>query len=82
VSVPKFVVNTITRSPGYVYDSQKDENIQREVHTTKLFPVTGGDSAEDKSFWAATPSGSIELGHSQSCRRGRLRLYAGAGRLR
>lgn len=37
---------------------------QQEVQTVELQPVTGGSAAsdEDKSFWAATPSGKIELG--------------------
>lgn len=32
-----------------------------EVTTIKLCPVSGG-SEENKRFWAASPSGSIELG--------------------
>jgi dihydroxyacetone kinase-like predicted kinase len=58
----KFVVNTITKSMAYVYDSEKRENTPKEMHTIKLFPVADGDNGENKKFWAATPSGSIELG--------------------
>lgn len=36
----------------------------QEVQTVELQPVTGGSAAseEDRQFWAATPSGKIELG--------------------
>jgi hypothetical protein len=36
----------------------------QEVQTIELQPVTGQAAAseEDKQFWAATPSGKIELG--------------------
>lgn len=36
-----------------------------EMQTVKLSPVYGGDaksSEENKKFWAASPSGSIQLG--------------------
>lgn len=47
----KFVVNSITKTIDYS---------KREVHTIKMFPVTG-DTPEDKSFWTYTPAGSVEL---------------------
>lgn len=53
----KFVVNSITRTKAW--------NPQMgEVQTIKLSPVTGGsnESEENKKFWAATPSGSVEIG--------------------
>jgi hypothetical protein len=50
----KFVVQSITRSKGW------NPGIS-EVQTIKLTPVTSG-SEENKSFFAATPSGQIELG--------------------
>lgn len=49
----KFVVQSITRQKGW--------GGHAEVQTIKLSPVTGG-SDEDKKFFAATPSGSCELG--------------------
>jgi hypothetical protein len=50
----KFIVNSITRTKHW--DANKGE-----VQTIKLMPVTSG-SDENKSFYAATPSGTIELG--------------------
>jgi hypothetical protein len=51
----KFVVNSITR--------QKHWSSERggEIQTIRLSPVTSG-SDENKGFYAATPSGLIELG--------------------
>lgn len=57
----KFMVNTITRSMQSTYDPKTQKSSPQEVQSVKLFPVTGGGSAEDKSFWLSTPSGSIEL---------------------
>lgn len=48
----KFKVHSITKSAGW--------NGAKEVHTVKLNPVTSG-SDENKSFYAATPGGTIEL---------------------
>lgn len=50
----KFVVNSITISKHW----EKDKG---NISTIKLSPVTGG-SEENKQFYAATPSGTIELG--------------------
>jgi len=50
----KFVVQSITRSRHW-------DGKGAELQTIKLSPVTSG-SDENKSFFAATPSGSIELG--------------------
>ncbi len=50
----KFVVQSITRQKHW--DREKGE-----IHTVKLSPVAG-NSEENKQFYAATPSGSIELG--------------------
>lgn len=50
----KFVVNSITRTLHW-------DKAKGEIATIKLYPVTSG-SEENKSFYAATPSGSIELG--------------------
>ena len=33
-----------------------------ERHTVKMAPVSGNDSAENKKFWEATPSGKLEIG--------------------
>jgi hypothetical protein len=50
----KFVVQSITRQNHW-------DRAKGEIHTIKLQPVTGG-SDENKEFYAATPSGGIELG--------------------
>ena len=55
----KFVVNTITKSMGTSYVNGKPET--GEVYSIRMYPVTGVGSPEDHSFWAATPSGTIEL---------------------
>lgn len=49
----KFKVQSITRQQHW--DASKGE-----IQTIKLAPVTSG-SAENASFYAATPTGSIEL---------------------
>lgn len=49
----KFKVDTITRSKHW--DKSKGE-----IHTIRLTPVTSG-SDENAEFYAATPSGSIDL---------------------
>lgn len=49
----KFVCNSITRQRHW--DPSKGE-----TQTIKLTPVVGG-SEENKAFYEATPSGSIEL---------------------
>lgn len=49
----KFKVDTITRSKHW--DKQKGE-----IQTIRLTPVTSG-SDENAEFYAATPSGSIDL---------------------
>lgn len=48
----KFKVISITRQQGW--------SGHKEVQSVKLQPV-GGGSDENKAFYAATPSGSIEL---------------------
>lgn len=48
----KFKVQSITRRPGW--------NGNKEVQEIKLFPVVA-DSEENKKFYAATPSGEINL---------------------
>jgi hypothetical protein len=50
----KFVVNSVTRTKHW------DQN-KGELQTIKLTPVVTG-SDENKRFYEATPSGSIELG--------------------
>lgn len=50
----KFKVDSITRSKHW------DPSKGREVHTIKLSPVSTG-SDENKTFYAATPGGSIDL---------------------
>lgn len=48
----KFKVHSITKQAGW--------NGNKEVHTVKLMPVSGG-SEENQRFYAATPGGSIDL---------------------
>ena len=54
----KFQVNEISRTKHWV---TKDDGTHDDLVTIKMTPVTGG-SEEDDAFWAATPSGRIELG--------------------
>lgn len=49
----KFVVHSITRQKGW--------GGAAEIQNIKLMPVTTG-SDEDKKFYAATPSGEVNLG--------------------
>lgn len=49
----KFQVVSISQSAGW--------GEHKRIFTVRLSPVTGG-SDENKAFYAATPSGSIELG--------------------
>lgn len=49
----KFVVQSITRQKGWGGFA--------EIQSIRLSAVTGG-SEEDKKFFAATPSGTVELG--------------------
>lgn len=54
----KFVVNTITRMMGTKWSGS--ESTPQEQWSIKLYPVTS-ETEEDRRFWLATPSGSIEL---------------------
>jgi hypothetical protein len=49
----KFVVSSITQSAGWGKNPH--------IYTVRLSPVAGG-SHENEAFYAATPTGSIELG--------------------
>lgn len=49
----KFVVNSITRRKHW-------DKTKSDLFDVKLSPVTGG-SAENNSFYAASPGGSIDL---------------------
>lgn len=59
----KFKVAGINRSMGGAYKEVDGERkwVPCEVQTVRLSPVTSG-SKENESFYAASPSGSIELG--------------------
>ena len=59
-TIAKFVVNSITRTLGTVWDAS-GKMTEKETQTIVLYPVTGG-SSENKSFFANTPCGKIELG--------------------
>lgn len=54
----KFRCNSITRTQSYKYEN--GQQIPQEVNTIRLTPVCDG-TAENKAFYASTPSGSIEL---------------------
>ena len=55
----KFKVQSIVRTMG---SKRVDgQYVPAEVHTIVLYPVTGTDG-ENAQFWAATPSGKVELG--------------------
>lgn len=49
----KFVVQTITQSQGWGNNPR--------IWTVRLVPVAAAGSAENAAFYAATPSGSIDL---------------------
>ncbi len=53
----KFKVETISRQKHW-------DKAQGEIQTIKLSPVYGNNDPqhENTKFWAATPSGSVELG--------------------
>lgn len=57
----KFVVTSIERCKGTRPDPETGKWEPCELRTVKFYPVTDG-SEENKRFWAATPSGAIELG--------------------
>lgn len=50
----KFKVQSITQSAGWAKHAR--------VFSVRLTPITGEGSPENASFFAATPTGSIELG--------------------
>ncbi len=56
----KFKLNSISRSIMHRYDENK-QLVPVEIQTLRFSPVSGG-SEENKKFWAASPSGSLELG--------------------
>ena len=60
----KFRCHTIRRSQFSRQNPQTGAYEPGEMQTIELSPVTGspGESLENRSFWAATPSGKIELG--------------------
>lgn len=57
----KFKVTAIERTMRHKWDTKKQTSIPQEVRTVKLQPVYG-EEGENKAFWDASPSGSIELG--------------------
>lgn len=50
----KFVVQTITQSAGW--------GANPRVWTVRLVPVSGAGAPENAAFYAATPTGAIDLG--------------------
>lgn len=60
----KFKVTEITRQMGSTRSKDaegKDIWVPVEMQTVKMSPVSGG-SEENKTFWDASPSGSLQLG--------------------
>ena len=65
----KFRLNSYTTElqatyPHYKADGQPDYTrpVQVEKRTLNLTPVYGSGSDENKAFWDATPTGSLQLG--------------------
>ncbi len=65
----KFRLNSFTTEMQNSYphtkeNGQKDYNRPEEVEkrTLNFTPVTGVGSEENKAFWDATPTGSLQLG--------------------
>lgn len=67
----KFVVNAIERTAGVHYPHRTEDGKtdygrpeKTELHTIKMSPVSGNNDpeAENSKFWAASPSGSLQLG--------------------
>lgn len=58
----KFRVQSITRMAGTRYDLEEKKYVPQEQQVIRLQPVYDDGNPENKAFYAATPSGSIELG--------------------
>lgn len=67
----KFTVNSITRTLQHTYPHKKADGSTdygktepHEMWTVKMSPVYGNNDPnhENSKFWAASPSGSFELG--------------------
>lgn len=59
----KFRVARIERSlTGGFYNEETKKHESREVQTIVLYPVVNDGDAENKKFFAATPSGELKLG--------------------
>jgi len=54
----KFKCQSVTKALGW--NRGPDQPVAPFLYTAKFVPVVG-DSDENKRFWAATPSGQIEL---------------------
>ena len=58
----KFKVHSIEATIGSRYDTEQEKHVPAEVRTIKMQPVYQGASGEENTrFWAATPSGTLEL---------------------
>ena len=59
----KFRLNSYTTemSPSWP-DGYDKPSVEVEKRTLNFTPVYGKDSEENKAFWGATPTGSLQLG--------------------
>lgn|GEM_PF-3061393 len=55
-------IHSIEATIGSRYDTEQEKHVPAEVRTIKMEPVYQGASGEENThFWAATPSGTLEL---------------------
>lgn len=57
----KFVCNSITRTLSSKYNNETKSYTTAPLDTANM-TVVSGDSAENKEFFASTPSGRLEVG--------------------
>lgn len=64
VTRAKFKVSSITRGKGSTRNPETGDYEACEVRTITLYPVSanGDPNHENSKFWAASPSGKIEIG--------------------
>lgn len=56
----KVTCSEVAKRKSSYWDSAAQRSVDGFTYTAKFYPVTG-DTPENKSFFASTPSGSIEL---------------------
>ena len=60
----KFICNSVTKRASNTWSPEGKPGPDGFVYDALFYPVTGGsmDSGENKSFFASTPSGQIQIG--------------------